>query len=159
MVDYLADELDSDPGPPAHDEADPPLPHLLAALDAFQRRLASEMEGRMRPHGARLRGSYGRILGLLPPEGARPSVLAEGWISKQAVGKRIQEMAAVGLVSVEPDPIDRRATIVRRTPEGDRLRAVANEAINELEATLANEVGSERYQIFRAVLDELAAPR
>jgi DNA-binding MarR family transcriptional regulator len=38
-------------------------------------------------------------------------------------------MAAAGLVSVEPDPDDRRATIVRRTVEGNRLRSVANEAI------------------------------
>ena len=60
-------------------------------------------------------------------------------------------------MSVEPDPDDRRATIVRRTAEGDRLRSVANEQIAEIEASLAAEVGAERYRIFRDVLDELAA--
>lgn len=137
--------------------ADPSLPHLFAALDALQRRLGLEMTSRMRPHGARLRGSHGRILGLLPPEGARPSALAEGWISKQAVGKRIQELAAAGLVAIERDPGDRRATIVRRTAEGNRLRSAANEAIAEIEARLAAEVGAERYRLFRDVLDELAS--
>jgi DNA-binding MarR family transcriptional regulator len=73
------------------------------------------------------------------------------------VGKRISEMAEAGLVSVEPDPDDRRATIVRRTAEGDRLRSVANEQIAEIEANLAAEVGAERYRVFRDVLDELAA--
>lgn len=98
-----------------------------------------------------------RHLSLLPREGARPSALAEGWISKQAVSKRIQEMAAAGLVSIEPDPDDRRATIVRRTTEGDRVRSLAHAAIADIEATLAGEVGAERYRVFREVLDELAA--
>lgn len=139
-------------------DSDPDTPiHLLAALDAFQRRLGTEMVRRMQRHGARLRGSHGRILGLLPPEGARPSALAEGWISKQAIGKRIHEMLAVGLVEVEPDPVDRRATIVRRTDAGDRLRSVATDAIAEIEAGLAVEVGPDRYRIFRDVLDQLAA--
>lgn len=70
---------------------------------------------------------------------------------------RIHEMAEAGLVSVEPDPDDRRATIVRRTAEGNRLRSVANKEIAEIEANLAAEVGAERYRIFREVLDELAA--
>jgi DNA-binding MarR family transcriptional regulator len=157
MVDHLEGQVDGEPHATADEAADPPLPHLLAALDALQRRLGSDISSRMRPHSARLRGSHGRILGLLPPEGARPSALAEGWISKQAVGKRIQEMAAAGLVAVEPDPDDRRASIVRRTADGNRLRSAANEAIAEIEASLAAEVGAERYQLFREVLDELAA--
>jgi DNA-binding MarR family transcriptional regulator len=157
VVDHRTGQLGSEPDATADQPADPPLPHLFASLDALQRRLGSEISGQMRPHGAQLRGSHGRILGLLPPEGSRPSALAAGWISKQAVGKRIQEMAAAGLVSVEPDPDDRRATIVRRTVEGNRLRSVANEAIAEIEASLAAEVGAERYQVFRDVLDEMAA--
>lgn len=140
----------------AAEAADPPLPHLFAALDALHRRLGPEISSRMRPQGARFRGSHGRILGVLPSEGARPSALAEGWISKQAVGKRIQEMAAAGLVTVERDPDDGRATIVRRTAEGERLRSMADEAIAEIEAVLAAEVGAERYRLFREVLDQLA---
>jgi DNA-binding MarR family transcriptional regulator len=157
MVDHVAGRAASEPDVTAGEAPDPPLPHLLAALDAFQRRLGPEISSRMPPHGPRLRGSHGRILGLLPPEGARPSALAEGWISKQAVGKRIQEMAGAGLVAIEPDPDDRRAMIVRRTAEGNRLRSAANEAIAQLEASLAAEVGAERYRLFRDVLDELAA--
>lgn len=158
MIDHLNGPHDPVPDATTDEAEDPPLPHLFAALDALQRRLGPEISARMRPHGAALRGSHGRILGLLPPEGARPSALAEGWISKQAIGKRIQELAASGLVSVEPDPDDRRATIVRRTAEGTRLRAVAKKEIAEIEASLSAEVGAERYRLFREVLDELAAP-
>lgn len=158
MIDHVDGLSGREPDRTGDEAADSPLPHLFAALDALQRRLGPEISARMRPHGAELRGSHGRILGLLPPEGARPSALAEGWISKQAIGKRIQELVESGLVSVEPDPDDRRATIVRRTAEGTRLRAVAKKEIAEIEASLAAEVGAKRYRLFREVLDELAAP-
>jgi DNA-binding MarR family transcriptional regulator len=84
-------------------------------------------------------------------------VLAEGGgRSKQAVGKRIQELEAAGLVTVEPDPTDGRATIVRRTPEGDRVLRAVLDQIADLEAELRAQVGARRYETFRSVLDELA---
>lgn len=156
MVDDIGGRLDGASDTPADERTHPTLPHLLAALDAFHRRLEPEVARRMRSRGTQLRGSHARILGVLPPEGARPSALAEGWISRQAIGMRVHEMAEAGLVSVEPDPDDRRATIVRRTAEGDRLRSLANSVIADVEAALATEVGSERYRVFREVLDELA---
>ena len=64
------------------------------------------MAARMAPHGVVMRGSHARLLHLVPPDGARPSEFAQGWISKQAVGQRIQEMLEAGLVTVEPDPRD-----------------------------------------------------
>ncbi len=108
-------------------------------------------------HGVVMRASHARLLHLVPPEGSRPSELAQGWISKQAVGKRIQEMVGAGLLTVEPDPHDGRASIVRRTAEGDRTLALILQESAGLEAELATLVGEQRYQTFRAVLDELAA--
>ena len=104
-----------------------------------------------------MRASHARLLHLVPPEGARPSELAQGWISKQAVGQRLREMVEGGLVTVEPDPHDGRASVVRRTPEGDRTLTLVLRELAELEVELAREVGERRYRTFRAVLDELAA--
>lgn len=131
--------------------------HLLATMTAAERRLGATMAARMAPHTAMTRGSHARLLHLVPPEGARPSELAEGWISKQAVGKRVQEMVETGLLTVTPDPADGRASIVRRTTEGDRTLALILHELAELEADLAREVGERRYRTFRAVLDELAS--
>jgi DNA-binding MarR family transcriptional regulator len=104
-----------------------------------------------------LRGSEGRILHLIEPDGTRPSVLADGaWISKQAISKRIQGMVERGLVTVQPDDADGRAVVVRRTDEGEHLREFTVEQIADLEAELAGIVGVERYRAFREVLDELA---
>jgi DNA-binding MarR family transcriptional regulator len=66
-------------------------------------------------------------------------------------------MLDAGLVTVEPDPNDGRAYIVRRTPAGDRTLALVLVELAAVEAELAGEVGERRYRTFRAVLHELAA--
>lgn len=130
-------------------------PHLLQLLEGFQRRLGRETAHRMRDTGI-LRGSEGRILGLIEADGTRPTSLAEGsWITKQAIGKRVRELEERGLVAVAPDPEDGRAVRVHRTAEGERVKAQTEQRIAELERDFAAEVGEERYRIFRDVLDAL----
>lgn len=131
--------------------------HMLATMTEVERRVGGALAARMALHEVVMRASHARLLHLVPPEGARPSEVAEGWISKQAVGKRIQEMVGAGLLTVEPDPHDGRASIVRRTAEGDRTLALILQESAGLEAELAARVGERRYRTFRAVLDELAA--
>ena len=136
--------------------AEPP-PHLLAALDGVRTRLRGAMETRAAMAGVSLRGSHARVLYLIGPEGTRQTELAEGaWITKQAIGRRIREMADQGLVSVEPDPDDGRATIVRRTRAGDELRGRVDAMIAEVEHELATIVGADDYRTFRKVADQLA---
>jgi DNA-binding MarR family transcriptional regulator len=129
--------------------------HLLAGLGGLDQRIGAGLARRMRGQPI-LRGSEGRILDLIGADGTRPSVLAEGaWISKQAIGKRIHDLEARGLVTLEPDPLDGRAVIVRRTAEGDRIRMFALEQIADLEREFADLVGVDRYDVFRSVLEEL----
>lgn len=136
---------------------EPAFPHLFAALDTLLGRLGADL-GARRGGDVVLRGSHGRILGLLAPEGTRPARLAEGWISKQAIGMRVQELVSLGLVAVEPDPADRRATLVRCTPAGEQVRDRTHGWIADIERSLAEQVGADRYEVFRSVLDELAWP-
>ena len=137
---------------------EPAFPHLLASLDTLMARLGGALGERADVIGVRLRGSHGRILNLLAPEGTRPSHLAAGWISKQAVAMRVQELVRMGLAVVEPDPADRRATLVRRTPEGDAVRDRTLAVVRDIERELREEVGETRYEAFRSVLEELAWP-
>ena len=136
------------------------MPHLLAGLGRLDQRIGAGLSRRMRGQAPSLRGSEGRILDLIGTDGTRPSTLADGaWISKQAIGKRIHDLAARGLVTLEPDPLDGRAVIVRRTAEGDRIRMFAREQIADLEREFAGVVGVDRYEVFRSVLEELGAGR
>jgi DNA-binding MarR family transcriptional regulator len=132
-------------------------PHLLASLDLLMARLGSGMRRRTERAGLTIRGSEARLLHLIGPEGTRQTDLADGaWITKQAIGKRIREMEDRGLVTVAPDPADRRATLVRRTAAGDAVRAATRAMVRDLEDELAGIVGLDRYRVFRAVADELA---
>ena len=134
-----------------------PVPHLLAGLEGIRHRLGLELAQRSLGSAVRLRGAEGRILDLLGQHGARPTELADGaWITKQAIGKRIRDLEMRGLVEIAPDPDDRRAVVVTRTPQGDETWAAALAAIAEIERELAAEVGEDRYAAFREVLDELA---
>ena len=134
------------------------LDHLLARLERFNARLGREMRSRNAADGVRLRGSEGRILNLIGPDGSRPTRLAEGsWVSKQAIGKRISELAEGGLVRIEPDPADGRAVLVHLTEEGARGRARVVAHIADLERQLADEVGAAAYARFRSVLDRLGS--
>ena len=143
-------------GPPTEG----PSTHVLARLEALDRRIAADLRRLLPAETRDLRGSHGRILDLISESGTRPSTLAGGaWITKQAVGKRLRELAEHGLISQVADPADRRAVLVRRTPAGDRVRQTAVGAIGAMEAEWAADVGHERYATFRAVLDELGGRR
>lgn len=147
MVDYLADA-------PLPERAEPD--HLLAALERLNVRLGEGMARKTKEAGLRIRGSQGRILQLIAPGGSRPTVLAEGsWITKQAMGKRIQDLEERGLVRVAPDPHDGRAVLVHLTSAGTKARDLIASCVNDLEAELASDVGASRYSDFRAVLDQL----
>lgn len=104
-----------------------------------------------------LRGSIGRILSLVPPEGARPTALADGaWITKQSLGERVREMERLGWVTTDADPVDKRAHLVHRTELGNRVLATAERTIAAMEAEWSAKVGTDRYTVFRTVLAELA---
>lgn len=141
------------------DRLDPISLHVLDAVEWFMRRLEAEHAAHLEESDEpAIRGSQGRILHMLPKDGARATDLASGgWITKQAIGQRVQELEEMGLVVTEPDPADGRARIVRRTEAGDRVEAGLTPPIDAMEARWAEEVGQERYAIFRTVLDELGA--
>lgn len=131
-------------------------PHLLALVEGFQHRLERELSARMRGTGV-LRGSEGRILGLIDADGTRPTSLVEGsWITKQAIGRRVRELEERGLVAVRPDPDDGRALRVHLTAKGERVKATTASRVGELEGAFSAEVGEERYRIFCEVLEQLS---
>ena len=146
MIDYVVNLVDE-------------LDHILAMLEGLNRRIGRDLGRVITDAPPGMRGSYGRLLNLIGPEGTRPTLLADGAaISKQAVGMRLREMIERGWVASEPDPTDGRATVVRLTAEGRRLRDQMLTGIEKVEREWAATVGPRRYATFRAVLDELAMP-
>jgi DNA-binding MarR family transcriptional regulator len=134
--------------------------HLLVLFEQLNRRVDRDMKRLVRstlPAG--FRGSYGRLLSLIGDRRVRPTELAEGaLISKQAVGERLKEVIDLGWVAREPDPTDARATVVYLTPAGRRIRTRLMKLIAQLEAEWAEELGPERFRLFREVLVQVGEP-
>lgn len=138
--------------------------HVLRDLDGLLRRAGADMPALFaaRVHGddaaTGMRGGAARLLDLLD-DGLRQTALARvAGVTKQAVGERVRELQARGLVRTAADPDDRRAVLVQRTPHGDAVLRATREAVADLERCWRDQVGAERYAVFREVLAELSGP-
>lgn len=108
----------------------------------------------------RVTAAHFRLLDRLPPDGARVSDLAAALgITKQALGQLAQQLADRGYVETIDDPRDRRARLVRSTPQGISTVRRAREVMACVERRWRAEVGADRYAVFRAVLGELSDQR
>lgn len=85
----------------------------------------------------------------------RPIQIAEQLgLTRQGVHLAIKELHAVGLISIEDDPNDRRAKRVffSRDDERDEMRWFATKALERIEKILSKRVGARNFDTFRKVL-------
>ena len=90
------------------------------------------------------------------PQGARPSELAARLrISKQALNYLLGELERRGYLERRPDPDDLRSRRLAFTPRGVAAVGVIREAVGEVEASWAEQLGAERFAQLRELLVEL----
>lgn len=77
--------------------------------------------------------------------------------SPSAMTSRIDRLEARQLVQRTPDPRDRRATVVRLTPEGTDLVWQALEAVEEAQQALLNEFNDEELTTLVSLLKRMTA--
>ena len=130
--------------------------HLAYLLHTATRRMRAEAEASAPEAVPRLQAAQARLLDLIPPQGGRATDLAQRLrVSKQGLGQLVTQLSDRGYVEVTQDPGDRRARLIRRTPDGDRVRQQLRDLLSEVEDQWRRDVGSDRYAIFRDVLAEL----
>ena len=78
-------------------------------------------------------------------------------MSKQAMAQLVAHLELHGYVERAPDPLDRRAKVVRATARGREVFAIARELTEEVEARLAEQLGEAKLRRLRALLEELDA--
>ncbi|WP_428681506.1 MarR family winged helix-turn-helix transcriptional regulator [Sphingopyxis sp.] len=84
----------------------------------------------------------------------RPSDIARNLgVSRQAIHSTINQMVAVGIVALEPDPDDRRHMVVSLTETGARMRQDAQHAMDALSDQLAERLGQDRFAELIATLE------
>jgi DNA-binding MarR family transcriptional regulator len=93
------------------------------------------------------------------PQGARPSQLAARLrMSKQALNYLLGELERLGYLERRPDPEDLRSKRVALTPRGTAVITVIRDAVAEMEADWAQQLGPDRFADLRALLVELNQP-
>lgn len=98
------------------------------------------------------------VLRFLDDDGVRIGVLAElSGLSKQAVSQQVGYLAAHGYVTVEADPTDSRAKLVRNTERGRQCRAAARPLFRTIETRWQRQLGRTEHRALRTGLEHANA--
>jgi DNA-binding MarR family transcriptional regulator len=93
------------------------------------------------------------------PQGARPSDLAARLrVSKQALNYLLGELERLDYLERRPDPDDLRAKRIAVTARGTSAIGVIREAVGEMEAAWAQQLGANRFAQLRDLLLDLSQP-
>jgi DNA-binding MarR family transcriptional regulator len=94
--------------------------------------------------GVDVRVAHTQLFPHIPLEGASAvAIAAKAGISKQAVGKLIDDLVGLGLVERAPDPRDGRAHLVRWTARGREGLLAGGGLLKQMEAELTEKVGAD----------------
>lgn len=133
------------------------LPLLLFAgfrtlIDEVHAELARQGHPNVRP-------AYGFALQAIGLEGSAASDIARRLgISKQAAGKTVDRLVALGYAERADDPADARRRLVRLTGRGYDLLARSAAIFDQLRANWAATLGEERLRAIEDGLQAVAAP-
>ena len=134
-----------------------PLPGLLQEVKlAAVRKLLERLADAGHPD---IRESYGCVFGFIDLEnGSRLTELAEkAGLTKQAVGEAVTELERLGYVVRVPDPLDRRAKIIKLTELGLDGCLKGRRLFAQIEAEWAEQLGQELMASFREAATRIAA--
>jgi DNA-binding MarR family transcriptional regulator len=116
-------------------------------------RLVDELARRGHPD---VRAPHGEVFGYLDDDGTHVSVLAErAQMTKQSMAELVAHLERHRYVERVPDPADRRAKLVRATPRGRQVYAIAREVVSDLEAEWGRRLGKRRLRQLRELLEAL----
>jgi DNA-binding MarR family transcriptional regulator len=152
----MADSASSSPfTEPAAPVSAPPLIGALLRMPLDTVRV--RMLERLHEHGfTDLDAAHLNVLQYPGPQGSRPSELAARLrMSKQALNYVLGELERFGYLERQPDPDDLRSKRIVLTPRGLSIIPVLRDAVGEVEAEWAKQLGAKRFAELRRLLVEL----
>ncbi len=131
-------------------------PAVMLLLDKVARASATRFAERIADLGIRPR-HVGVLVAIARSDNPSQAHLAE-WlgVGPSAVVALIDELEAMGAVTREPDPANRRRWTIRLTPSGQKLAATAEERARRLDAELLSGVPKGDTAAFRTTVHALA---
>ncbi len=123
-------------------------------LDVIQRRIVDALH----EHGFDdLVAAHLSILRWPGPHGERPvDLAAQANMTKQALNYLLGQLETRGYLERRSDPDDLRSKRVYLTERGDATREIIRDAVREVEAEWAAELGADDLEQLRALLARLA---
>lgn len=96
------------------------------------------------------------VLPYVDEQGVRATVIAQcSGISKQAVGKTLDDLKAKGYLMALPDPQDKRASLVRLTDKGVAMMRLALQATKDVERHWSSLIGDESVGVLKSICGDL----
>jgi DNA-binding MarR family transcriptional regulator len=136
-----------------------PPPNLGLLLREPFRIGSEELHRRIAERGhPAVRAPHGNVFGFLDAGGTRVSELARrAQVTKQSMAELVAHLERHGYVERVPDPHDARAKLVRATPRGHEVYAIARDVVAEIERDWTARLGREKMRRLRELLVELNA--
>jgi DNA-binding MarR family transcriptional regulator len=127
---------------------------LIRGYRAINLSLLDELRGAGDPQ---LRFGHFKVLTNLDlTGGTRQVTIAErAGVTKQSVGPIVRELEAMGYVRTQPDPHDRRATLVSLTSAGRRVIDNAQPLIDRIEDSIRSRMGEAPFEMLIELLGRL----
>ena len=131
---------------------------LIALLQDVQRQMQDELHRRLDDLGyAEIRPAHGCVFGNMRPHGVRLTDIAErARITKQSVGEIVTNLEELGYVERVADAEDKRAKLVRLTPQGQEVQEAAFRTFDQIETEWAERIGKRKVEAMRSALEELS---
>ncbi len=108
--------------------------------------------------GFPIKPHHSAVFGQIRPEGMRLTDLARGAnITPQSMGSIVDELEELGYVVRSPDPVDRRAKLIKLTKDGARVAQQGATTIQGIEERLIDLLGERDYRTMRATLAKILA--
>lgn len=120
----------------------------------------SEIDARLRPDFPDLRPAHFIVFQMVvqPPGGSRLTDLARrARMTKPSMLELVDALERGGYLERVPDPRDRRAKLIRLTAHGAAAYERGFQAVDQLEASWAARLGSDRFALLLALLRDLMA--
>jgi DNA-binding MarR family transcriptional regulator len=133
-------------------------PHLIALVERADRALVTDLVSAAADRGfPEVRASHNAVFATLEAEGSHVSdMAARAGITKQSVAAIVRDLEAAGLVTVSPDPADRRAKLVRYTDRGWQCARGGRAYLREVEEAMSELLGRDGLAELRASLVAVA---
>ena len=129
---------------------------LLYPLRIVARDFRERMRSGLRERGHSLAPAHASVIVNLRSSGSRLTELAaRAGMTKQGMGKLVDELEAMGYVDRVPDPMDGRAKQVRFSRRGQALLRDSGEVVDEIWAEYAQVLGESSLLRLRSTLERL----